>query len=113
DETVKFYDLNLRPGCDSPALVNQLLEWTDVVKLNEEELHRVHEFSGLSSAPETFCREAAIRYRLKAIAVTLGERGCAILADGRYCEAAAHPVAVADPVGAGDAFAAAFMHGLS
>jgi fructokinase len=113
DETVKFYDLNLRPGCDSPALVNQLLEWADVVKLNEEELHRVHELSGFSLAPETFCREAAIRYRLKAIAVTLGERGCVILADGRYCEAAAHPVAVADPVGAGDAFAAAFMHGLS
>src|SRR5205823_1658984 len=47
DETVKFYDLNLRPGCDSPALVNQLLEWADVVKLNEEELHRVHEYTGI------------------------------------------------------------------
>lgn len=113
DETVKFYDLNLRPGCDSPALVKQLLEWADVVKLNEEELHRVHEYTGLPSDPETFCREAAVRYGLKAVAVTLGARGCAILADGRFSEAAAQPVAVADPVGAGDAFSAAFMHGLS
>ena len=112
-KTVKLYDLNLRPGCDSPALVNQLLEWADVVKLNEEELHRVHEYTGLSLAPETFCREATVRYRLKAVAVTLGARGCVIFADGRYSEAVGHPVDVADPVGAGDAFAAAFMHGLS
>ena len=113
DETVKFYDLNLRPGCDSPALVNQLLEWADVVKLNEEELHRVHDYTRLPLSYETFCREAAVRYGWKAVAVTLGARGCAILANGHYVEAAGPAVDVADPVGAGDAFAAAFMHGLS
>jgi fructokinase len=113
DEAVKFYDVNLRPGCDSPALVNQLLEWADVVKLNEEELHRVHDFTGLPLAYERFCSEVAVRYGLKAVAVTLGGRGCAILVNGRYVEAAGAPVDVADPVGAGDAFAAAFMHGLS
>jgi fructokinase len=113
DKTSKFYDLNLRPGCDSPALVNQLLEWADVVKLNEEELHRVHEYTNLPLAYEPFCREAAVRYGLKAVAVTLGDRGCALLANGHYVEAAGSVVDVADPVGAGDAFAAAFMHGLS
>ena len=113
DETVKFYDLNLRPGCDSPALVNQLLEWADVVKLNEEELHRVHDYTRLPLSYENFCREAAVRYGLKAVAVTLGASGCAILANGHYIEAAGPAVDVADPVGAGDAFAAAFMHGLS
>ena len=45
--------------------------------------------------------------------MTLGERGCAILAGGRYVESAGHPVDVVDTVGAGDAFSAAFMHGLS
>ena len=43
----KFYDLNLRPGSDSPELVVELLECANVVKLNEEELLRVQEFSGL------------------------------------------------------------------
>jgi fructokinase len=113
DDAVKFYDLNLRPGCESPALVNQLLEWADVVKLNEEELQRVHDYTGLPLAYEPFCREVAVRYGLKAVAVTLGGRGCAILVNGRYVEAAGAVVDVADPVGAGDAFAAAFMHGLS
>jgi fructokinase len=43
----------------------------------------------------------------------LGERGCAILAGGDYLVAAGYPVDVADTVGAGDAFAAASLNGLS
>jgi fructokinase len=44
--------------------------------------------------------------------VTLGARGCAMLVGDHYVEAAGVPVAVVDTVGAGDAFAAAFLHGL-
>lgn len=110
---VKFYDLNLRQGSDSPALVNELLRHADVVKLNEEELQRVHEFSGLPLNVEAFCREGSALYGWQAVAVTLGDRGCAVLANGDYVEAGGHPVDVVDTVGAGDAFAAAFMHGLS
>jgi fructokinase len=45
--------------------------------------------------------------------VTFGERGCAILNDGKYSQAPGFHVTVADTVGAGDAFSAAFVHGLS
>lgn len=109
----RFYDLNLRPGSDSPALVVELLECADVVKLNQEELLRVHEFSGLPLDTEAFCREGSACYGWRAVAVTRGDRGCALLAGGQYVEAAGHQVEVVDAVGAGDAFAAAFMHGLS
>lgn len=113
DEAVKFYDLNLRPSADSPELVKHLLECADVVKLNEEELSRVHEFCNLPSSTEGFCRDGAARYGWRAVAVTLGARGCALLARDNYVEERGRPVQVADTVGAGDAFAAAFMHGLS
>jgi len=109
----KFYDLNLRPGSDSPKLVCELLQNADVVKLNEEELQRVHEFSGLPLNVEAFCRQGSARFGWQAVGVTLGDRGCAVLAGGHYVEAAVHPVNIVDTVGAGDAFAAAFMHGLS
>jgi fructokinase len=112
-EAAKFYDLNLRRGSDSPELVNELLRSADVVKLNEEELQRVHQFSGLPLNVQAFCREGSACYGWRAVGVTLGDRGCAVLADGHYVEAAVHPVSVVDTVGAGDAFAAAFMHGLS
>jgi fructokinase len=111
--TMRFYDVNLRPGSDSQELVRELLEQADVVKLNEAELQRVHAFAGLPLNVESFCRAAVERYGWHAVGVTLGDRGCAMLAGGQYVEAASHPVEVIDTVGAGDAFAAAFLHGLS
>jgi len=108
----RFYDLNLRPGCYSEPLVKRLLAQSNVVKLNEEELECVHDFTGLPLARESFCREGAKRYGWKAVCITLGARGCALLARGDYAEAEGHPVEAVDPVGAGDAFAAAFLHGL-
>jgi fructokinase len=108
----RFYDLNLRPECWSASLVTYLLLSADVVKLNEEELERVQEFTGLPHATERFCREGANHYGWQAVCVTMGERGCAILVRGDYVESQGHAVHVADTVGAGDAFAAAFMHGL-
>jgi len=111
--SLKFLDLNLRPGSDAPELVRELLGFADVVKLNAEELERVRALAGLPAGIEAFCRAACDRYGWQAVAVTLGERGCAMLAGGQYVEAPGQPVVVADTVGAGDAFAAAFMHGLS
>jgi fructokinase len=110
DQT-RFYDLNLRPGHYSVTLVIEMLELAELVKLNEEELAIVHKFAGLPLEVEAFCREGSKRYGWKAVGVTLGARGCAMLCGGEYVRAAGHPVDVADPVGAGDAFAAAFLHG--
>lgn len=112
DGASRFYDLNLRPGADSPALVESLLASADVVKLNETELARVSEFAGLPRHPEAFCHAVSARYGLRAVGVTLGERGCAMWVRGTFVEARAESIVVADTVGAGDAFAAAFLHGL-
>ncbi len=109
----RLYDLNLRSGFDSEPLVTQLLAEANVVKLNEEEVHSVHEFTGLPSGFEAFCREGARRFGWRAVGVTLGARGCAMLACGEYVEANGHAIDVVDTVGAGDAFTAAFMHGLN
>ena len=108
----RFYDLNLRPGNYSVQLVMEMLELAEVVKLNEEELGVVCKFTRMPSGIEAFCREGSKRYGWKAVCVTLGARGCGMLCCEEYVEAVGHRVKVADPVGAGDAFAAAFLHGL-
>ncbi len=108
----RFYDLNLRPGNYSVQLVTEMLELAEVVKLNEEELGVVCKFTRMPSGIEAFCREGSKRYGWKAVCVTLGARGCGMLCCEEYVEAVGHTVKVADPVGAGDAFAAAFLHGL-
>lgn len=111
-DAARLYDLNLRRGFDHPDLVETLLRAADVVKLNEAELRFAHESLGLPPDPEHFCRLGASRYGWRACGVTLGARGCAMLVADDYVEADGYPVDVADTVGAGDAFAAAFLHGL-
>ena len=109
----RFYDINLRPGFESRELVCDLLHLAHVVKLNERESTIVCNWLGLPADFERFCRAGAARFGWQAVCVTLGARGCAMLVGDDYVEAPGVPVAVADTVGAGDAFAAAFLHGLT
>jgi fructokinase len=108
-----FYDINLRRDNWEPGLVRDLITQASVVKLNDEEVHEVatvlRQPAGLL---EEFCRACAGNYELEAVCVTRGAQGCALLINGEYVEAEGYPVQVADAVGAGDAFAAAFLHGL-
>ena len=112
-DALRFYDLNLRPGFDSPPLVRELLEQAEVVKMNQDEMCSIHRYLGLPAETNAFCAAAAERFGWRAVCVTLGSRGCAVFANGQYHEEPARPIEVADTVGAGDAFAAAFLHGLT
>jgi len=109
----RFLDLNLRAGTDAPALITALLGDADVVKLNEAELARVCDVTGLPRDIQSFCRQGSERFGWQAVCVTLGPRGCAMLIDHTFVEGPGIPISVADTVGAGDAFAAGFIHGLS
>ena len=108
----RFYDVNLRPGFESPELTCDLLHRADVVKVNERELIQVRDWLRLPADLEGFCRDGAARFGWQAVCVTLGARGCVVLVGDDYVEAAGVPVAATDTVGAGDAFAAAFLHGI-
>jgi fructokinase len=108
----RFYDINLRPGFESRELVRDLLHHADVVKVNKREQKTVSDWLELPADLEVFCRTGAARFDWQAACVTLGARGCAMLVGDDYVEADGVPVEVADTVGAGDAFAAAFLHGL-
>jgi fructokinase len=112
-DATRFYDLNLRPGFDSLPLVGELLERAQVVKMNQDEMHVVRRHLALPAKTEAFCAAVSERFGLNAVCVTMGSRGCAILANGNYTENAGYRVEVADTVGAGDAFAAALLHGLA
>jgi fructokinase len=109
----RFYDVNLRPGGESLELVTELLAAAQVVKLNESEAERVGRHLNLPESLEAFCREASARFGWRAVCVTLGENGCALLSGGHFARVRGVPIKVADTVGAGDAFAAAFVYGLS
>jgi fructokinase len=107
-----FYDVNLRVDSYTPALVEELMGCADVVKLNDAEVEAVREMlGGARGGLEAFARDYAKRFGWRAACITRGAEGCALLIGDEYVVSPGYPVKVADTVGAGDAFAAAFLHG--
>jgi fructokinase len=111
-----FYDVNLREGHWNLATVEKLSSRATVVKLSDAEAEyldgSIHG-EGQDTSVEAFARRWKRQYGCDIVCVTFGERGSAILKDGLYSEMPGYHVKVADTVGAGDAFSAAFVHGLS
>lgn len=109
----RFYDVNLRADGYAPALIQQLMVHATIVKLNNEEVEAIaNMFGSRHGSLEEFCRTYAALYKWAGVCVTRGSLGCTVLMGGQYIEAPGYPVQVVDAVGAGDAFAAAFLHGL-
>lgn len=110
----RFYDVNLRPKSFTAELVLELLRRATVVKLNQDEVRSLDAmFKTSSRTLEEFCRGHAVRWGWEAVCVTRAELGCALLVRDHYVEVPGYRVPVADTVGAGDAFSAAFLHGLN
>ena len=109
----RFYDINLRRNSYTPSLVRELMALATVVKLNDTEVAHISRMFGQScDSLEDFCRTYATTFGWDTVCVTRGPEGCALLTDDRYWEADGYRVDVVDTVGSGDAFAAAFLHGL-
>jgi fructokinase len=113
-----FYDINLRHGLWNLPLVERLSSLASVVKLNELEAETLFDLTrDITRAPhavfslEGFCESWAAAHGIDVICVTLGPAGCMVYDRGQVTRAPGHSVTVCDTVGAGDAFAAGFLHG--
>lgn len=109
----RFYDINLRKDSFTTALVCELMGEASVLKINNDEVNTVRDLLGEPHCSiEEFCRTQSQRFGWEAVCVTRGATGCSIFLHNEYREVPGYRVEVADTVGAGDAFAAAFIHGL-
>ncbi len=110
----RFYDINLRRDSYSRGLIASLLPTADVVKLNDDEAVVIDSLFGCRhDSLADFTDFWSCKFGWSAMAVTRGSRGCAVRIGADYAEPAGYAVTVADTVGAGDAFAAGFLHGLA
>ncbi len=109
-----LYDVNLRKDHSTAPLVRELMARAQVTKLNEDEAAAIDQMLGRPARSlEDFCRAYTKKFGWQSVCATRGERGCVMLVEGEYVEAGGYNVCAKDTVGAGDAFAAAFIHGLS
>jgi fructokinase len=105
----KVLDINIRPPHFSPKTVDQLLHNTNILKLNEAELELI---AGWYSSLQTVTDKIQLiqdRFLINTIVVTLGDKGALLCMDGNFYEHPGYKVQVADTVGSGDAFLAAFL----
>ena len=120
---LKFFDVNLREPFIDPRLVVELAGRADVIKLNDDEIGRLASWVETGKmTPNTpksaealagACGILQQATRTACICVTRGAEGAGLWEDGRLLCAPAPPVRVKDTVGAGDAFMAGLVAGLT
>ncbi len=108
-----FYDVNLRPPYTSADIVLDSLNGADIVKLNDDELIQVADWSGISpGSMEQRALDLSKKWKLLCLAVTRGPSGAMLVAKETLYTHPGFPVQVADTVGAGDAFFATLIEGI-
>jgi fructokinase len=110
--TERLFDLNLRDGCWTPGLVLDLLPLATIVKANDTEAAALATILDVGPAPATLGEALAGRFGIRLMCITRGSGGATLWRDGEVWSADGVPIAVADTVGAGDAFAAGLLHGV-
>ena len=105
-----IFDVNLRPPFYSEELLILLLEKSNFVKVNDEELE---EIANMLQCPLVGLEEKASwlirKMNLKGICVTKGEKGAFLFLENEFCEHKGVKVSVEDTVGAGDSFLATLV----
>jgi fructokinase len=110
DAPLKIYDVNFRQPFYNQALVEELMQPADVVKMNDEELEIMSHWYGASgkTAREQM-QHLKNKFNLDKIIVTKGANGAAMIDPSGYYESHGFKVQVVDTVGSGDAFLAGFL----
>jgi len=109
----KVFDVNLRKPNYTAAGLEDLMEASDFVKFNDEELLEIAVSMGSKhTLPEDNILFIADKAKLKGVCVTKGKHGATLLWDGNMYHNDGYIVTVADTVGAGDSFLAALITGL-
>lgn len=113
-DTLIVFDINLRQNHYTKETVEQSLRLCNVLKINDEELETLKQMFGIKvEGPAASCRELINICGLKMVILTCGTEGSFVFsANGDESFISTPQVEVADTVGAGDSFTAAFIASL-
>jgi len=114
---IRVYDVNLRQSYYSREVVEWSLAHASVVKLNHEEVPVILQLLGELVAGEAPFAAVARRaheflartFEIKTTIITRAAEGCLLLANDDVIEVPGQRIEKPEPVGAGDAFTAAFI----
>jgi sugar/nucleoside kinase (ribokinase family) len=97
-------DTNDDPDDRWDGVLEEILPHVDILLPNEREAMKISRCGDLETALSRLAK------KVQTVVVKMGARGAVAMQDGRRFSAPAVPVAVIDPIGAGDSFDAGFLH---
>lgn len=109
---IRIFDINLRQKYYNQEIIASLLDLSNVLKLNDEELPVVADILGIAGEETTILTRLVQRYDLQLIALTRAFAGSRLFSANDDHSHTGYKVEVADAVGAGDSFAAVVALGL-
>lgn len=107
--TLRIFDANLRPPFYDFEVIETLLGFADILKINEDELEIFADYFGTDPSIEGLCFHLDQHFPMEIICVTRGSKGAMIYQKGKIIEHPGYKVAFQDSIGAGDAFLSGFI----
>jgi len=105
----KIFDINLRQNFFDKEIIENSLNKCNILKINDEELVIISRMFGYPGIDlQDTCWKLINKYELKMLILTCGTNGSYVFASGEVSFLETPNVNVADTVGAGDSFTAAF-----
>jgi len=108
---LKVCDLNIRQNYYNKNLINDLLEISDVFKINYEEKSLLENIFKVNLNKAEDCKKFLLEKDLQVLIITNGEIESEIITLNEYSKLNSKKINVVDTVGAGDSFLAGFVHG--
>ena len=113
DDSLVVFDVNLRQGFYNEDILRSSMERCNILKINDEELIAVSRMFGYPGIDlQDKCWILLGKYNLKMLILTCGINGSYVFTPGNVSFQPTPKVEVADTVGAGDSFTAAFISGI-
>ena len=113
DDTLIVFDINLRQGFYNKEILCNSMKRCNILKINDEELILVSRMFGYPGIDlQDKCWILLGKYNLKMLILTCGINGSYVFTPGHVSFQPTPQVEVADTVGAGDSFTAAFIASL-
>lgn len=110
DDSLIVFDVNLRQGFYNKEILCKSMQNCNILKINDEELITVSRMFGYPGIDlQDKCWILLGKYNLKMLILTCGINGSYVLTPGNVSFQPTPKVEVADTVGAGDSFTAAFI----
>ncbi len=110
EDTLVVFDVNLRQGFYNKEILCNSMKRCNILKINDEELVTVSRMFGYPGIDlQDKCWILLGKYNLKMLILTCGINGSYVFTPGNVSFQPTPKVEVADTVGAGDSFTAAFI----